>query len=162
MTNDKIQAILAWPVPTSIKHIQQFLGLANYYRKFIPNFSKCTSPLTRLLRKDISFDWTPEVQLAFDSLKRAFTSAPVLRYFDPSLPITIETDASDFAMGAVLQQPSALDDKKLHPVAFWSRKFSPAEFNYEIYDKELLAIKAALYSTEDSASSGGDSDNVRS
>jgi hypothetical protein len=78
------------------------------------------------------------MELAFDELKRRFTTAPILRHFDPKKVCMVETDASDFALGAVLSQKG--DDGRLHPVAFHSRKFTPAEINYEIHDKELLAI----------------------
>ena len=88
------------------------------------------------------FRWEKEHQRAFQDLKQAFTSAPVLRLYQPDKAIIIETDASDYALGAVLNQ---LDDRgRLHPVAFYSRKFQAAEINYNVHDKELLAIVAAI------------------
>ena len=101
------------------------------------NFSKLTQPLTSLLRKDTSWNWSDACKKAFESLKTAFLSAPILRHFDPQLPIIIETDASDYSYGAVLSQRDA---DSVRPVAFYSKKMSPAELNYPIYDKELLAI----------------------
>ena len=88
------------------------------------------------------FIWNSYAQKSFDHLKKAFTSAPILVHVDPSCPFIIETDASDFALGAILSQYQ--DDQLLHPVAFYSRKFSPAEINYDVYDKELLAIITAF------------------
>ena len=119
--------------------VRVFLGLANFYRRFIKNFSKVASPITTLLKKDRRFQWTPQAQKAFAQLKEVFTSAPILRHFDPSLPTVMEADASDYALGAVISQRDPLTGV-LHPVAFYSRKFNPAELNYEIYDKEMLAI----------------------
>ena len=114
----------------------------NFYRKFIEKYSKIASPLTELTRKDQKFEWSPEAQKAFDELKKRFTSQPILVSFDPEKPITLETDASDGAIGACISQP---DDKgRLRPVAFYSRKFSSAEMSYEIHDKELLAIVDAF------------------
>ena len=121
----------SWPVPSTITHLQSFLGFANYYRRFIHHYSQIAYPLTSLLRKDAVWNWSPECQKAFDDLKNRFTSAPILRHFDPSLPSTIETDASDFSYGAVLSQR---DDPSspLRPVAFFSKKMSSAEMNYPI------------------------------
>jgi len=96
-------------------------------------------PLTELTRGDgKNWAWTREAEQAFVKLKQRFTSAPVLAHFDPASPVIVETDASDFALGAVLSQHD--DENRLHPVAFHSRKFSPAKINYEIHDKELLVV----------------------
>jgi len=138
MVMDKVQAILTWAPPTSVKELQIFLGFANFYRRFVRNYSKLTAPLTELLRKDEVWDWTPARQNAFDELKLAFTTAPILQHFNPSKPIIMETDASDYAIAAVISQHD--DNGVLHPVAFRSRKLSAAELNYEIHDKEMLAI----------------------
>ena len=102
------------------------------------DYSKLVLPLTQLTRKGQSFVWSEEADMAFESLKKAFTSAPILAHVDPEKPFIIEADASDFALGSILSQQG--DDEKLHPVAFHSRKFDAAEINYEIHDKELLAI----------------------
>src|SRR5690606_8150880 len=111
----------------------------------IKNFSGIAKPITDLTKdaddKSKPFVWTLEADKAFEHLKRMFTTAPILAHFDPSKQIVIEADASDFAIGAVL---SIVIDKRLHPVAFTSRKLNPAEINYEIYDKEMLAIVAAF------------------
>ena len=122
--------------------MQSFLGFANFYRKFINNYSCLATPLTTLTRKSARFTWSATADAAFRSLQQAFTSAPILRHYQPDLPLTVEADASDFALGCVLSQPSPAGD--MHPLCFYSRKFTPAELNYPIYDKELLAVVAAF------------------
>ena len=109
----KITSILEWPVPTSVKQVQSFLGFANFYRKFIHNYSSLAAPLTTLTRKSVRFTWSAAAAAAFHSLKEAFTSAPILRHYQPDLPLTVEADASDFAIGCILSQPSPTGD--LHP-----------------------------------------------
>lgn len=98
--------------------------------------------LTKLTRKDEPFTWTEKQQTAFEALQERLTQAPVLITFDLEKPITVETDASDFAIGACLSQPDK--SHKLHPVAFYSQTMSPAKLNYKIHDKELLAIVASF------------------
>ena len=142
MDPEKVASIQKWPTPKNVKDIQSFLGFGNFYRRYIRNFSGITSPMTRLTKKDTPFEWGTEQQEAFEKLKECFTTAPVLVTFDPKKPITVETDASDYAIGACLSQPD--ENKKLHPAAFYSRTMSPAELNYDIHDKELLAIVAAF------------------
>ena len=137
MDRKKIQTILEWRTPASIRDVQCFLGFANFYRIFIKDYSKIAAPLTRLTGKE-KFIWDDKTEEAFQILKQAFTSAPILIHADLSKPFYLEADASDFALGSVLSQYG--DDGRLHPIAFCSRKFSTAEINYEIYDKELLAI----------------------
>jgi hypothetical protein len=108
-------------------------------------FSKLAAPLTRLLKKENlakRFRWKDEAQAAFDQLRTAFTKAPILRHFDPNLPVVLEADASDYALGAVVSQIGP--DGMLHPIVYHSRKFNKAELNYEIYDKEMLAIVDTL------------------
>lgn len=138
---DKIAAIQAWQPPTTVKGVQSFLGFANFYRRFIQGFGKIAAPLNRLVRKDVAWQWAAEQQEAFDLLKHALCHAPVLRHYDPELPARIETDASDGVVAGVLSQ---LHAKDWHPVAFFSRTMTPAERNYPVRDKELLAIFAAL------------------
>jgi len=135
----KVEAITSWPAPESVHEVRVFLGLANFYRRFIKNFSKMATPMTALLKKNRRFRWTQEAQSSFDELKLAFTTAPILRHFNPSLPTVVEADASDYAQGGVVSQRDP-ETSELHPIAFWSRKFNTAELNYEIYDKEMLAI----------------------
>ena len=137
----KTQSIKEWPEPKNVKDVQSFLGLANYNRKFVKDYSKMATPLTNLTRKDTKFRWDAEQRTAFEMLKTACCEAPTLRMFDSTKRIQIETDASDLAIGACLTQEF---DGTRHPIAYFSRKMTPAEQNYEIYDKELLAIVAAL------------------
>ena len=114
------------------------MGFANFYRRFIRNFSGICKPITDTLQgnpKD--FVWSRTCERHFQFLKACFTTEPILRHFDPNLETFLETDASDFAIAGVLCQRH---NGKLHPVTFFSRKLNPAEVNYEIYDKEMLAI----------------------
>lgn len=143
MEPERVATINEWPVPTSLLDIQVFLGFCNFYRRFIKAYSRVALPITALLRKGSRpFDWTEQAQHAFEQLKRLFTQAPILRHFDPTLPIYLYTDASGFAISAILCQKDERD--LLHPVAFWSRKSNPAECNYDIHDTEMLAIVSAF------------------
>ena len=143
MDPQKISAILDWPVPADKKGIQRFVGFANFYRKFIKGFSAIIAPITQLTKQGTRFHWSPEAQGAFEALKELFTSAPVLGHPDSSLPFVLEVDASEIAVGAILSQRQGTK-AQLHPVAFFSRKLSTAEKNYDVGDRELLAIKSAL------------------
>ena len=145
MEDDKVKAILDWPTPTCVKDVQSYLGLANYYRKLVPQFSKYASGLYRFTKKGIPFKWDDEAERAFQGLKdlyRQQSGKAIIAIFNYDAPIIMETDASDFALGAQLMQPG--EDGKLRPVAFWSRKMIPAELNYDVHDKELLAIVSAF------------------
>ena len=142
MDSRKVATILDWPEPSCVRDIQMFLGFANFYRRFIMGFSKIATPLTRLLQKNRVFAFDDAARHAFDQLKTAFTTAPVLAHFHPDRPSILETDASDFAIAAVFSQHDAAN--VLHPVAFYSRKLSAAELNYDIHDKEMLAIVEAI------------------
>ncbi len=143
MDPDKVSAVTSWPTPSCRKEVQRFLGFANFYRKFIRNFSSVAAPLHALTSPQSHFDWTPQAEKAFQRLKQSFSTAPVLTLPDPSLQFVVEVDASDLGIGAVLSQRS-VTDKRLHPCAFLSKKLSPAERNYGVGDRELLAIKVAL------------------
>ena len=143
MEASRVETIVDWPAPTSIHEIQIFLGFCNFYRRFIAGYSRVVFAITSLLRKsNDKFYWTPEAQAAFKRLKVLFTKAPILHHFDPELPIYLYTDASGFACSGILCQYG--EDKLLHPVAFWSRKSNPAECNYDIHDREMLAIVSAM------------------
>ncbi|KAL0152968.1 hypothetical protein M9458_051721 [Cirrhinus mrigala] len=144
MDSTKVQAVTDWPQPSTIKELQRFLGFANFYRRFIRNYSTIASPLTSLLKnKPKKLCWTEEASHAFNTLKTSFTSAPVLKHPDPDLPFVVEVDASDCGIGAVLSQRHG-QPGKLHPCAFYSRKFTSAERNYDVGNKELLSMKAAI------------------
>lgn len=137
----KVTVVKEWPIPTNISELRSFLGLASYYRKFVKGFSSIAAPLTLLLHKDQPYKWDDTKQVAFDELKRLLTSAPVLLLPDPTKPFTVTTDASDIAIGAVLSQNQGKGEQ---PVAYESRKLSPAEQNYPVHEKELLAIVHAI------------------
>ncbi|KAK3516402.1 hypothetical protein QTP70_010488 [Hemibagrus guttatus] len=127
MDERKVTAVKDWPIPTSVKELQRFLGFANFCRQFIQGFSSITSLLTSLLRnKPKSLSWTPAATQAFDTLKTAFTTAPLLAHPDPDLPFVVAVDASTTGVGAVLSQQQG-NPRKLHPCAFFSRKLNPAE-----------------------------------
>ncbi len=144
----RVTAIQEWPTPTTFREIQVFLGFANFYRRFIRCYSKMSGPLSEMLKgskegkKTGPFVWTEREDTAFRRLRAAFGEAPVLRHFDPEQPIRVETDASDFAMGAILSQPNA--ENMWHPCAYWSRKLVDREIRYKTHDKELLAIVDAF------------------
>ncbi|XP_036072769.1 uncharacterized protein lrfn4b [Oryzias melastigma] len=139
----KVSAVANWPTPTNRKQLQRFLGFANFLRRFIRNFSAVAAPLTALTSTKSPFHWTDAADSAFERMKQLFTSAPILAQPDPSSQFIVEVDASDTGVGAVLSQRGT-EDNRLRPCAFFSRRLTPAERNYDVGDKELLAIKAAL------------------
>ncbi|KAJ1576182.1 hypothetical protein NDA15_004435 [Ustilago hordei] len=144
MDPEKVCTVKEWPMPESIHDIQRFLGFANFYQRFIAHFARIAKPLTALVKpieRFKKFELPEEAQQAFHKLIQAFTSAGVLQHFDYHLPTRLETDASDFAIAGVLKQEH---EGRWHPVAFYSRKMSSAKKNYEIHDKELLAVVACL------------------
>lgn len=143
MDPEKVSEVTEWPAPTKVKQVQAFLGFANFYRRFIKDFAKIARPLTDLTKKDQPWAWGEAQHNAFEVLKKAFTTAPILRILDDVNPFRLSTDASNFAIGAVLSQLDPVD-KKWHPTAFSSKSLNVHESNYEIYDKELLAIIQAL------------------
>ena len=142
MDAGKVAAIRDWPRPASVRDVRSFHGLANYYRRFIADFSKISTPLTNLTKKAVGFLWGPAEESAFEKLKQAMISAPVLATPDLSKPFTVYVDASGIATGGVLLQED--EHKKLHPLAFISKKLQPAELNYTVGELEMLAIVHAL------------------
>ena len=142
MDPSKVQTIQDWPVPRKVKDIQSFLGFANFYRRFIADYSKIVVPLTRLTRKGVPWIFSDAALHSFNTLKLAFTTAPILTHWIPDKQLIVETDASDYALGAILS--IQLDSGEVHPVAFHSRTFTPPELNYDTHDKELLAIFEAF------------------
>ncbi|KAG1928308.1 retrotransposable element [Pimephales promelas] len=143
MDPGKVSAVTDWPIPDSRVALQRFLGFANFYRRFIRNFSQVAAPLTALTSVKSSFRWSDAAQTAFDRLKTLFTTAPILLTPDVSRQFIVEVDASEVGVGAVLSQRSAADGK-VHPCAFFSHRLSPAERNYDVGNRELLAIRLAL------------------
>ena len=173
----RVQTIKQWPEPSEYKDIQVFLGFANFYRRFVYNYSAIVRPLVDHMtaaqkppedhqRADadrakskaaksrkgptkwyLPWSWPAEVQAAFLSIREKFTAAPVLQHFDPVKPIMVLTDASDFAMAAILLQPSSANEpteQHWKPVAFWSKKFSGPSLRWHTHDKELNAIVEAF------------------
>ena len=144
MDPDRVKTITEWPHPKSYRDVQVFLGFANFYRRFIEKYSTIAAPLTDLLkgskegRKSGPLEWKPEADEAFNRLRNAFTTAPLLAHFQPEQKIRVETDASGYGIAGIMSQPNA--NGVYHPVAFWSRKMQAAEQNYETHDAELLAI----------------------
>ena len=139
----KVSAVAEWPTPDSCKKVQQFLGFANFYRWFVRGFSAIAAPLHALTSTQVPFIWNPEAEKAFQELKHQFTTAPILTLPDPQRQFVVEVDASNDGVGAVLSQRSEKDGK-MHPCAFLSRRLSPAERNYDVGNRELLAVKLAL------------------
>jgi len=144
MDPEKAKAIVDWPRPTSRNDVQQLPGLWNFYRRFIHNFAAIVSSITDLLRQDTKFEWGEAQEAAFLKVTILFTSGktPILRHYDPDRPALLETEASDFAIAGILSQK--FKDGKLHPVQFVSSKLNTAELNYDVYDKEMLAMLFSL------------------
>ena len=143
VTNDKVSAIINFPVPKTTKHIKSFLGLAGFYRAFVRNFSTIAAPLTSLLKKDIPFSWKNEQQQAFDALKNALTSPPVLAFPNYDEEFFLVTDASDIGIGGCLMQKD--ERNKFQPIGYYSRKLrNSAETNLSVCDREALAIVECL------------------
>jgi hypothetical protein len=138
----KLRSIKTFPVPVNVSQVRSFLGLTNYYRRFINNYAQIALPLTSLTKKNQPFTWNPACQTSFESLQSALLSNQVLAHPVLSAPFYVATDASDYALGGVLSQVAA--DGLLHPVAFYSRKLTSPEINYTVYDKELLAVIECL------------------
>ena len=137
----KVKSVKDWPRPESKTQVRSFLGLTGYYRKFIQGYSEVALPLTELTRQSTAFDWKDGHQQAFDRLKQALANAPVLAHADEKLPYTIHTDASGFAVSAVLSQDQG---QGRQPIAYFSRKMNDAERRYPVHEQELLAIVLAV------------------
>ncbi len=137
----KTDAVRNWPPPKKVKEVQAFLGLTNYYWKFVPNYARIAEPLTHLTHKDKRWHWDKEQEDAFCALKGSLSGTAHLRIPKPACEKILETDASDFAVGACLYQ---IEDRQQRPIVYRSRKLSGPEERYEVHDKELLAIVEAL------------------
>jgi len=138
----KVEAITKWPQPRNLRDLRGFLGFANFYRRFIKDFARLARPLNDLTKKDTLWSWDTTRQQAFQLLKDSFSHEPILAMWEPDRPTRLEVDASGYATGGVLLQK--LSDDRWHPIAFRSESMIEAERNYEIYDKEMLAIIRAL------------------
>ena len=142
MSDNKVKIIQDWPEHKKVKNIQSLLGFANFYCWFIFNYSDIVILLTCLTWKNIPWNFDSSCQDAFNSLKKAFTFAPILTYWIPDAQLIVETDASDYALAAILS--IVHEDNEVYPVAFHSRTFTVVELNYNTHDKELLAIFKAF------------------
>uniref|UniRef100_A0AAV2JG64 Gypsy retrotransposon integrase-like protein 1 n=1 Tax=Knipowitschia caucasica TaxID=637954 RepID=A0AAV2JG64_KNICA len=138
---EKVQVVRDWPIPTNLRELKSFIGLASYYRRFVRGFSCIAAPLFALQRKNCDFVWTPECDRAFCTLKKALTESPILTPPDTNLPFVMDTDASDAGMGAVLSQVGSHGEKV---VAYFSKTFNKAERRYCVTRRELLAIVRAI------------------
>ena len=136
----KVKAILEWQAPTSVKGVRSFLGFANFYRCFVNGFSKIAAPLINLTKKQSVWRWGPDEDKSFKKLKEIFSSEPVLAQWVPDRDTVLEADCSGYALGGCLSQRD--DQRRLRPVAYYSKRLSSAECNYPIHDKEMLAIVA--------------------
>ncbi len=137
MDQSKVQAIQEWEPPTKVTELRSFLGLVNYYRRFIRGYSSIAAPLTDLLKKGKNWDWSSRCQQAFEELKKAIVEETVLTLPDYGKPFEVHTDASDFAIGGVLMQEG-------HPIAFESRKLNSTERRYTVQEKEMTAVVHCL------------------
>ena len=142
MEKEKVQRVMEWPVPKSMKDVQKFLGLANYYRWFVKDFAMIAKPLYEMMRKNKKWNWGERQQKVFEELKKRFTTEPVLVTPDLDREMRVEADASDFAMGEILLMKCK--DEKWRPVAYISKSLNEAKRNYEIHDKEMLVIIRCL------------------
>lgn len=138
---EKTSAILQRTAPTNLKQLTSFLQTCSWYRRFIPGFSSIIDPLSKLTRKNIPWAWSDEQNTNFNQLKNLLTTAPVLAQANGQLPFIIKTDASAFALGAVLVQGTGADE---HPIEYASRLLIPAERNYSTIEREALAVVWAL------------------
>jgi len=142
MQKEKVEGVLNWPVPRNVKEVQKFLGLTNYYRRFIKDFARIAVPLHMLVRKEQRWKWEKKQEEVFERLKAVFTTEPILAILDINKEIRVETDASDYAIEGVLS--TKYEDGKWRLVAFISKLLNTTERNYEIHDKEMLAVIRCL------------------
>jgi len=142
MEENKVAGVLNWPVPKTVRDVRKFLGLVNYYRRFVKDFAKIAQPLNSLTRKEEKWKWGDEQQGAFEQLKQVFTSRLLLVASDIDKEFKVEVDASSFAMRGVLSVKC--EDGKWRPVAYISKSLNETEQNYEIHDKEILAVICCL------------------
>jgi hypothetical protein len=144
----KIKGVADWPRPNNVKDVRAFLGFTGFYRYFIPNYSKIARPLIDLTRKATPFHWEDSQVQAFEMLKGIMCREPILRQPNYADPFFLATDASAYGVGAVLSQEGEINPRTknpaLHPIAYYSSTFIPAERNYDIYERELLAVLKSL------------------
>lgn len=139
----KIQCVLDFPRPSNIHSVRQFLGLVGYFRKFIRDFARISNPLSRLLKKDATWQWSAEQEESFKELKEKLIDRPILAIYDPSAETELHTDASKLGIGGILMQRSGTHET-FRPVAYYSRQTSPEEKNFHAYELETLAVVCSL------------------
>jgi hypothetical protein len=150
MDDAKIDKVRNWRRPTNVTEVRKFLGFTGYYRYFIKDYSKLARPLLQLTHLSTPWTWGEAEQKAFETLRKAMTDKPVLRQPDFTKPFVLLTDASAYGVGAILSQeggstnPTDSRKPRLHPVAYYSATFTKTERNYDIYERELLAIMKAI------------------
>ena len=142
MQREKIEGVLNWPVPKNVKEVQKFLGLTNYYRRFIKDFARIAALLHVLVRKEQKWKWEKKQEKAFERLKTVFTIEPILAIPEIDREMRVEVDASDYATGGVLS--TKCENGKWRPVVFISKSLNTTEQNYKIHDKEMLAVIRCL------------------
>jgi len=142
MEEEKVKGVLDWLTRKCVKDVQKFLGLANYYCRFIKSFASIARPLHDMVKKDKRWDWTEKQEEAFRELKERFTKKLVLAALDLDKKMRVEVDALDYAIGGVLSMEC--EDGLWKPVAFLSKLLNETERNYKIHDKEILAIIRGL------------------
>jgi len=142
MEKKKVDGVLSWPEPRNVKDVRKFLGLTNYYRRFIKDFTQVARPMNMLMRKDIKWKWRREQQKIFNELKRIFTTRLVLAAPDLDKEFRVEADALNYTTREVLLIKCS--DEIWRPVAFIFKSLSDTEKNYEIHNKEMLAVVRCL------------------
>jgi hypothetical protein len=138
MNSEKIKTIVEWNTSHHLKNVQTFVKFVNFYKRFIKNFSKIVKSLIKLIRKNQSFYWSKNCQIAFEQLKKRVIKAFVLSYFSSELETFLKSNSSDYVSAKVLSQKE--NDDLIKSIIYFSKTLSSAECNYEIYDKELLTI----------------------
>lgn len=139
---EKLKAVKEWPVPSSVSELRKFLGFANYFRRFIKEYSDISRPLEEMTGRYSTFEWKEHHQEAFVRLKACLAATPVLQLVSDKKPLRVVTDASDFALAGVLLQEASPGN--WHPVAYTSRRLTAAERNYTVMERETLAVVHAL------------------
>ena len=138
MDPGKVTAVKDWLTPTTLKEVRAFIGFANFYRRFIKDFSVMACPLHDLTKKNVPWTWGNAQQEVFNVIKDRFCQEPIRKVFDPELPTHIKVDASGFAVGGILTQKH--DNGLWHPIVYCSESMSKEEHNYEIYNREMLSL----------------------
>ena len=142
LAEDKVKIIREWPEPRKVKDVQSFLSFTNFYHRFIYNYSDIAVPLTCLTCKGIPWVFSDDCCKSFENLKNSFTTAPILMHWEPDWPLVVETDTLDYALAAIISMQTL--EGELHPITFHSRTFTGAKLNYDVYNKELMAIFEAF------------------